>query len=329
MNHIAATTADHATATMKAVRISAFGGIERIEYADVPRPTPGPGQVLVRVAAAGVGPWDTWVREGKSVLPQPLPLVLGSDISGTVAALARDVAGLRPGDAVFGVTNAGFTGGYAEYALAEAAMIAHKPSQLNHPQAASMPVVATTARQMLFDHARIAAGQRVLVLGGAGNVGGYAVQLAHAAGAEVIATAFLHQAERVLALGATSVLDPAVPWPKDLIGKIDAVIDTVGGAALTRAFDVVRTGGNVISAVAEPDLARAAGNGVHAAFILVSVTTADLELLAALVETGKLRVHVGEVLPLAEARRAHEMLAGRPHRPGKIVLVPAADTRQR
>lgn len=186
MKHIAETKPGRATITMKAVRIETFGGIERMEYADMPRPTPGPGQVLVRVAAAGVGPWDARVREGRSALSQPLPLVLGSDISGTVAELGPGVAGLRPGDVVFGVTNARFTGGYAEYALAEAAMLARKPPQLNHPQAASMPVVATVARQMLFDHARIAAGQLVLVLGGAGNVGGYAVQFAHAVGAEVI-----------------------------------------------------------------------------------------------------------------------------------------------
>ena len=318
--------ASSATPLMKAIRITAFGGIQRLEYAAIARPRPGPGQVLVRVAAAGVGPWDAWVREGKSALPQPLPLVPGADISGVVEAVGPDVRGFTPGMAVFGATNARFTGGYGEYAVAEAGMLAQKPARLSHVQAAALPVVATTARQMLFDYARIVAGQRVLVLGGGGNVGAHAVQLANAVGAEVIATARPAQAERVRGLGAGRILDPAAPWPADLPGTVDAVIDTIGPAAMAAAFAVVRPGGCMISAVAEPDAALAARHDVRAAFILVSVTTAGLVLLGELAEVCKLRAPVGEVLKLAQAARAHEMLAGAPHRPGKIVLL--VDQRQ-
>ena len=175
---------------MKAVRVHAFGDLDAMVYEDVPRPSPGPGQVLIRVAATGVGPWDAWIREGKSVLPQPLPLVLGSDLSGVVEEVGPGVTGFGLGDAVFGVTNARFTGAYAEHAVADAGMIARKPATLGDLEAASMPVVASTAWQMLFDHAAVEAGSRVLVHGGAGNVGAYAVQFARLAGARVVATAF-------------------------------------------------------------------------------------------------------------------------------------------
>ncbi|HEY1862709.1 MAG TPA: NADP-dependent oxidoreductase [Roseiarcus sp.] len=174
---------------MKAVRVHAFGGVDAMVYEDVPKPAAQPGQVLIRVAAAGVGPWDAWIREGKSVLPQPLPLTLGADLSGAIEEVGPDVAVFRPGDKVFGVTNARFTGAYAEYAVAEAAMIAAKPPRLSDVEAVSVPVVGCTAQQMLFDCAWAQAGQTVVVLGGAGNVGGYAVQLAQLAGARVVATA--------------------------------------------------------------------------------------------------------------------------------------------
>ena len=174
---------------MKAVRVHAFGGLDAMSYEDVPKPAPGSGQALIRVAAAGVGPWDAWVREGKSVIPQPLPLTLGAELSGVIEAVGPDTAGLRHGDQIFGVTNARFTGAYAEYAIAEAAMIASKPARLTDVEAASAPVVACTAQQMLFDHAGVQKGQAVVVLGAAGNVGGYAVQLAQLAEARVVAIA--------------------------------------------------------------------------------------------------------------------------------------------
>lgn len=287
---------------MKAIELSAFGGLDALTYRDLPTPAPIVGQVLLRVLAAGVGPWDAWIREGRSVVPQPLPLVPGSDISGIVAASGPGVTGFPEGAEVYGVTNSRFTGGYAEYAVAEATMIAAKPACLTHAEAASVPVVATTAWQMLFDHANARAGQQVLVLGGAGNVGAYAVQLARWAG---------------LAVTATVSSDQAMPQR-----DFDIVIDTVGGAALEQSYDLVRTGGVLISAVSAPNQERAARHGIRAAFILVLVSTEGLQRLAALFDAGILTARVGEMLPLSRARIAHEMLAGRAHQPGKIVLVP-------
>jgi NADPH:quinone reductase-like Zn-dependent oxidoreductase len=307
---------------MKAVRVHAFGGVDALVYEDVPRPVAGPGQVLIRVAAAGVGPWDGWVRAGKSALPQPLPLTPGADLSGVIEALGPEVAGFALGQAVFGVTNARFTGAHAEYALAEASMIAPTPTALTDVEAASVPVVVCTAYQMLSRHAAVTAGQTVLVLGGAGNVGAYAVQLAQISGARVVATARGHQFDFLRTLGAVEPIAAGAPPPPRLAAKMDAVIDTVGGAALAQAFEWLRPGGVLISAVAEPDQGLALRHRVRARFILVDVTTADLLHLAGLFEIRQLRPRVGEVLRLSEARIAHRMLEDGKHRAGKIVLVP-------
>lgn len=305
---------------MTAVRVHRFGGPEAIAVEEVARPEPGTGEVLVRVAAAGVGPWDGWIRAGKSVLPQPLPLTLGSDLSGTVAAVGPGVTGFAPGDAVFGVTNPRFTGAYADYAIAASGMIARRPARAGDVEAAALPVVAVTAWQALFEQARTGPGQSVLVLGGAGSVGAPAVQMAHRAGARVIATASAGDLAFVRGLGADEAVDRREPLA-GRVAPVDTVIDLVGGMAQAEAFGVLRPGGRLVSAVSQPDQAEAARRGVTAGFFLVQVTTAHLERIAALVEAGELATRVGTVLPLAEARVAHEMLDGtRPHAPGKIVL---------
>src|SRR4051812_23609398 len=172
---------------IKAWRVHAFGPPEAMAFETIPRPVPGPGEVLVKVHAAGVGPWDGWIRSGKSALPQPLPLTLGSDLSGDVAALGPGTTGIAVGDRVFGVTNPQFLGAYAEYAVASAAMIARKPASLSHVEAASVPVIAVTAMQGLFDHARLEAGQTVVIHGAAGKSGGFLGLFARGAGVRLVA----------------------------------------------------------------------------------------------------------------------------------------------
>ena len=157
--------------TMMAWRVQEFGPPEIMKFERVPRPEPGPGEVLVKVEAAGVGPWDGWIRAGKSALPQPLPLILGSDLSGEIVTVGPGVSELRVGDQVYGVTNPRFIGAYAEYALASAGMVSNKPTSLTYIEAASVPVIAVTAWQALFDHAQLKAGQTVVIHGAAGNVG--------------------------------------------------------------------------------------------------------------------------------------------------------------
>lgn len=308
-------------ATTKAAIVHQFGPPGVIVVEDVPVAQPAPNEVLVRVRAAGVGPWDSWIRAGKSALPQPLPLILGSDLAGIVVAVGRHVVGFAPGDEVFGVTNPRFTGAYAEYAVAAAGMIARKPKSLTFVEAASVPVVAVTAWQALFDEAGLAQGAKVLIHGAAGNVGAYAVQLARMAGLHVIATARPRNVELVRKLGADIVIDAESEHFKDEVGALDAVIDLVGGDIQKRSFAVLKRGGMLVSAVSAPDQREAAGHGVSAHFFLVKVTSNHLERMAALIDRGELRTNVGKVLPLSAAREAHEMLDSlRPRPAGKIVL---------
>ncbi|HTN87370.1 MAG TPA: NADP-dependent oxidoreductase [Sorangium sp.] len=310
--------------SIDAARVHRFGGPEVIAIDKVPVPLPGPGEVLVRVAAAGVGPWDGWIRAGKSVLPQPLPLTLGSDLAGVVAAVGPEVTDLAPGARVFGVTNERFTGAHAAYAVAQAGMVARAPLRLDDVQAASVPVVAVTAWQALFEQAQLEAGQTVLVHGAAGGVGAYAVQLARRARARVIATASAKDRDFVRGLGADVVVDYRSERFEDAAKDVDAVIDLVGGDAQARSFAVLKPGGTLVSAVSNPDQEEAARRGVRASFFLVDVTTARLDRIAALLDAGELSTDIGAVLPLAEVRGAHEMLDGaRPRPRGKIVLTMA------
>ena len=150
---------------MLAIRVHHFGGLDSLVLEDVPRPAPGEGEVLLRVKAAGVGPWDAWIRSGRSVLPQPLPLTLGSDVAGHVEEVGAGVSQFKAGDAVFGATNGRFTGGYAEYAVASATKLAKIPPRLGFIEAASVPVVACTAWQMVFEYGAVDATKRALSMG--------------------------------------------------------------------------------------------------------------------------------------------------------------------
>jgi NADPH:quinone reductase-like Zn-dependent oxidoreductase len=307
--------------TMMAWRVHEFGPPKVMRFERVPRPKPGPGEILVKVEGAGVGPWDGWIRAGKSALPQPLPLILGSDLSGKIVAAGPGVSELHVGEQVYGVTNSQFIGAYAEYALASAAMISRKPTSLTYTEAASVPVISVTAWQALFDQAQLKAGQTVVIHGAAGNVGSYAVQLARRAGVQTIATAATDDIPLVRDLGANTVIDYRTQRFEEEVRDADAVIDLVGGETQSRSFQVLRRGGKLISAVSIPDQHLAENHGVEAAFFLVNVTSQNLADIAGLVDGGKLRTRVGAVLPLSEAREAHFMLERvRPQPKGKIVL---------
>jgi NADPH:quinone reductase-like Zn-dependent oxidoreductase len=311
--------------TMMAWRVHEFGPPEVMKLERVPRPEPGPREVLVKVEAAGVGPWDGWIRAGKSALPQPLPLTLGSDLSGEIVAVGPGVTELGGGDQVYGVTNPQFIGAYAEYALASAGMVWNKPTSLTHVEAASVPVVAVTAWQALFDHAQLKAGQTVVIHGAAGSVGSYAVQFARRAGVHTIATVSADDISLVRDLGADTVIDYRTQRFEEAVREADAVIDLVGGGTQDRSFQVLRRGGKLISAVSDPDQQLAERHGVEASFFLVNVTSQNLAEITRLIDDGKLATKVGAVLPLADAREAHLMLERvRPQPKGKIVIAIAS-----
>ena len=283
-------------------------------------PEPAGGEVVVQVKAAGVGPWDALIRSGKSALPQLLPLTLGSDLSGVIHSIGPGVEGFQIGDEIFGATNERFIGACAEYAVAKATMIAQKPKTLNHTHAASVPVVAVTAWQMVFEFARLSPGQSVLIHGGAGNVGGYLVQLAKRAGAMVITTVSTKDTFYARSLGAYGVIDYRARRFEEQVKEIDAVLDTVGGDTLERSYGVLKRGGIIISSAAPPSKERAEQYGARALFFLVQVTTERLKKITGLIEAEELKTEVGEVLWLDEARQGHQMLEGAPHRRGKIVI---------
>jgi NADPH:quinone reductase-like Zn-dependent oxidoreductase len=204
-------------------------------------------------------------------------------------------------------------------------MVSRKPTALTYAEAASVPVVAVTAWQALFDHAQIKAGQTVVIQGAAGNVGAYAVQLARRAAVRTIATAATDDISFVRNLGADTVIDYRTQRFEEEVRDADAVIDLVGGDTQERSFQILRRGGRLISAVSRPDQQLAQSHGVAAEFFLVNVTRQYLAEIAGLLDGGELRAHVGVVLPLADAREAHLMLERvRPLPKGKIVLTVGA-----
>ena len=301
---------------MKAVRIHSFGPPDVVQVEDVPTPMPGPNEVLVRVMAAGVAPWDAIIREGKSkVSPQP-PLTLGSDFSGIVEKVGAGVTDFAPADEVYGVTNPQFCGAQAEFAVATSGMIAGKPRSLNHLEAASAPVIAVTAWQMLFQYAKAMRGETVMVVGAAGNVGAYAVQMATDAGIHVIAVARVDDEEllRSLGVGVKSIIDSSKPAFERDLPQVDAIVDTVGGSTLQRCVAALKPGGKLVTSVSTQPLPA------EAVFFYAEVTTARLQTLTTLFDAGRITARVGSILPLSEARQAQRMLAGAPHKPGKIVL---------
>lgn len=301
---------------MKAGRIHSFGPPSAIVIDEIAHPTPEEGELVVRVVAAGVGPWDALIREGKSVVQLSLPLILGSDLAGVVDSVGIGAIQFKPGDEVFGVTNKQFCGAYAEYAVVSAQMVAAKPRSMSFIEAASVPVVAVTAYQMLFDYAQLHSGQAVLIHGAAGNVGAYAVQLAKQAGLQIFATAGPADLEYVRGLGAEVVVNYQTAKFEGVVPVVDAVLDTVGGEMQQRSFRVLKPNGILVSSVSPPPQT----SGFRSVFFLVDVASARLDALASLLDGRKVTAQVGSVLPLEEARRAHEMLAGAPHKRGKIVL---------
>ncbi|HEX5283355.1 MAG TPA: NADP-dependent oxidoreductase [Bryocella sp.] len=303
---------------MRAVRVLRFGGPEVVEVQDVPLPSPAAGEVLVRVAAAGVAPWDAIIREGKSEVSPPAPLTLGSDLAGVVDRVGDGVSEVHVGDLVYGVTNPQFVGAQADYAVCQAGMIAPKPRGLSDLEAASAPVVAVTAWQMLFEYADSKRGQSVLILGAGGSVGAYAVQMAVSSGISVVAVAHRRHEQLLHELGASVIVDSSDPDFARGLPQVDAILDLAGAEVLQQCMGALKENGKLISVVSDKVETHRAD--VKPVFFYAEVTTARLRKLTDMFEGGKIRARVGSVLALDDARRAYDMLAGAPHEPGKIML---------
>ena len=278
---------------MRAARVHKPGPPDVIVVEDLDLPEPRAQEVLVRVCAAGAGPWDALVRTGKSGLPLTYPVTLGSEISGVVEKLGPNTDGFAVGAEVFGATNSLFINGYAEYAIATARMIAHRPASLSHLEAAALPVVGVTAWQMLFDHAQAREGQIVVVHGSAGNVGSYGVQLARSRKLHVIGTIFGGDPGYVRVLGADRVIDTKSQNLTELSIGADIVIDTVGGKDQDQLFGLLKPGDIIVSSVSRPNIQLAKQHRVQSDYFIVEVNTDQLTQLAQLHERHELTISVG------------------------------------
>jgi NADPH:quinone reductase-like Zn-dependent oxidoreductase len=305
---------------MKAVQIHAYGGPEVLAYEETDLPQIAADEVLIRVHAAAINPVDWKIREGHldGFLHHKLPLILGWDVSGVVEAIGPEVTTFQVGDPVYSRPNIERNGAYAEYIAVKAAEVAHKPTSVDHVQAAAVPLAGITAWHALFESAQLAAGQRVLIHAAAGGVGSYAVQLAHWRGAEVIGTTSARNRDFLLGLGADQVIDYQTARFED-IEPVDVVFDTLGGEVQERSWQVLKPGGILVSVIAPPDQAQAEAHGCRSAFVFIQPRADWLSEMAQLIDSQQLKPIVETVLPLSQVAEAHRLSeTGRTR--GKIVL---------
>lgn len=307
--------------TMKAVRIHAYGGPELLHYEDVPRPTLKPDDLLIRVRAAAVNPVDWKIREGylQGFLRHQLPLILGWDVSGEVVEVGPEAAGFKIGDAVYARPDIERDGSYAEYIAVKASEAALKPTSLSHDHAAAVPLAALTAWQSLVDAAQLQAGQTVLIHAAAGGVGSFAVQLAKARGARVIATASAINIGIATSLGADQFIDYTKTRFETVAKDVDIVLDTVGGDTQHRSWQVLKPGGLLVSVISPPEEAIAAAHSVRSAFVFIQPNGRQLTDIAQLIDEDRMKPVIHMVTPLSEVQQAQVISQGG-HTRGKIVL---------
>jgi NADPH:quinone reductase-like Zn-dependent oxidoreductase len=314
---------------MRAAVIEGYGGSERLAVREMPDPRPGPGEVLLRVRAAGVNPIDWKIRAGRMRLVRRarFPLILGFDVAGEVVEIGPEVSRFDPGEAVFGMLDSPLGGGYAELAVARESSLAALPGALSFEEAAALPLAGLTALQALRDRGELASGERLLVNGAAGGVGHLAVQIGAAVGARVTGVASGRNRDFVLALGAERAIDYE---EIDFTGEeetYDVVLDAVGNRAFDDCLAVLAPeGGIYVSPVVTPKLlvwtaltSLPLGRRRRARLVFTHPSGPDLEHLARLAEIGRLRPAVGRVYDLPDAGRA-QAASESGHARGKIVL---------
>ena len=308
-------------ADMKAVRIHTYGGSDVLTYEDVPRPSPGEGEILIRVHATSINPFDVALRSGYMVnyFNHSLPLIIGTDVSGTVEELGPNTNTFSPGDAVYTRTGIIKDGAYAEYAVVAASDVVEKPSSLDHIHAAALPHVTLTAWEALFVQANLTEGHTVLIHGAAGGVGHIAVQLAKWRGAKVIGTAS-NNIDLCDDLGVDQAINYSTDAFEDLVRDVDVVLDTVGGETQQRSWSTLKPGGTLVSTLEQPQAEIAESHGVKAAMVYSNPPIGEtLKIVSRLIDDGVLNSVVSTVLPLSEAKKGHQLI-DTIHARGKLVL---------
>ena len=313
--------AESGAPTMKAIVIHQYGGPQVLKYEDLPRPQPKDDQLLIRVIAAGVNPVDGMIRSGMFDKEgnRAFPIILGGDIAGVVEKIGSKIAKFKAGDPVFAYVSLDNNGGYAQYALTTERETAPKPKSITYVQAAAVPIVALTAWQALMDSAQLSPGQTVLIHGGSGGVGSFAIQIAKARGAKVIATASTANQDLLKELGADVAIDYTKQKFEDVAKDVDVVLDSVGKDTLARSYGVLRKGGFIVSIVARLDQTELDKHGIHGATLSVDPNSDELAEIGKLIDQGKIKVVVSQTFPLSEAKKAQEQVATG-HTRGKIVL---------
>ena len=303
---------------MRAVRFHSYGPPDVLVVEGVPRPTPGEGQVLVRVRAAGVNPIDWKLRAGylQQYMPLELPTIPGFDLAGTVEAVGPGVTAFTTGQAVFGRGSST----YAEFALAPTTALALKPANISFDEAATIGIGGVTAWSGLFDSADLQPGQSVLVQGAAGGTGAFAVQLARWKGATVSGTASARNLESIRALGADPAIDYNAGPVKDVVSGLDVVFDTVGGETMDASWELLKPGGILVAVAGMPSEDAAQQHGVRTAGVQAPPDISGiLRQLAQLIESGDIRTGLGTVFPLDQAVQAQAQ-SETGHGRGRIVL---------
>jgi NADPH:quinone reductase-like Zn-dependent oxidoreductase len=306
--------------TMKVVRIEQFGGPEVMHQETVPVPAPAAGEMLVKITAAGVNPVDYKIRAGKypAVKEDKLPYVLGRDVCGEVVECGPSTARFANGDSLIAMP-AIDRGGYAEYVVIKEEEAARRPRSLDAIAAGGVPLAALTAWQGLFRHGGLRQGQRVLIHGGSGGVGHFAVQFAKAKGAHVATTVSGQHAEFARKLGADQVIDYKTPRFEDEIEEVDMVFDLIGGETQDRSWSVLKKGGSLVSTLTQPSRDKAAARGARGMRYTVEESGADLSEIARLIDVGQVKPVVAKSFPLDQAAQAQQFLEQK-HPAGKVVL---------
>ena len=319
---ITAIAAAQATnAVMKAVVVHEFGGPEVLKYEDMPRPEPKEDEILVRVMAAAVNPVDSYVRQGmlaKHGMDKRLAII-GYDISGVVEKTGANAKKFKAGDKVYSYLSVMRGGGYAEFAIAKESETALKPKNIDFEEAAAVPLAATTAWQSLVDEAKLNVGQTVLIHGGSGGVGSFAIQIAKARGAKVIATASTPHQDLLKQLGVDQAIDYTATKFEEMVKDVDVVLNCVRADALGRSYGVVKRGGIIVSITDELDQTECAKHGISGSRLGAHPDAKVLEELTKLIEAWKMKPIVSQTLPLADASKAHQQIETH-HTLGKIVL---------
>lgn len=309
---------------MRAIAIKQFGTADELQLLNLPIPTPGSGEILIRIAASGVNPVDVLIREGFAADAHPqFPIIMGVDLAGIIESVGLGVTEFKPGDTVYAHKKGG-NGTYAEYAVLPSSWVAHQPTSLNQLQASAVPCAALTAYQAITEVLQVSAGQTILITGGAGGVGNFAVQIAANLGAHVIATASSRNHQFLQELGASEVIDyNTTDFVEAVLSQhpdgVDAVLTTVGGDTKNHSIKAIRDQGRLVWISSEDPAGPPPERNIQRTMFYACADTKSLDAITALIDAGKLKPFIEDVLPLECAKEAQQRIASGRVR-GKLVL---------